>query len=248
MKFKVISVVLQLVGVSLLWSLPVGVLHADSVDATASKVKGEPSYVSPGGGGAKITPGSSIPVGSTIKTGSSGATGIQLVPGATTVPEANTNVTIKSLTYSKAADGTVTRHIALDLTKGSIFNSLAKKDGHSTFLVYTPMGVAAARGTDWSITVTGTGVTIQVLDGSIVFTLPNGTQITIPAGASYDASTNTISNLTDEEKQEIINAIEQDGGFTLAGGNPENGPVEYTNGSTINPSNISILPENSQSR
>lgn len=247
MKLKLTAAALHLLGASLLLSLSAGALQAEAVDATAaSLVKGTPTYTTPAGKTEKITSGASIPAGSTIETGSGGGTGLQLVPGATTVFGPNTDAIIKNLSYSKSPDGTITRHVSLNLTKGSVFSSLAKKDGNSSFLITTPKGVAAARGTDWSVTVTGTGVIISVVDGVVTFTLPNGTTITVGAGATYDSSTNTVSHLSDADIAAIIAAIEEFG-FTLAGGSEAGHLDLYTPGTTINPANISTLPEHSDS-
>ncbi len=240
---------LQTLGLALLLILSPGLVHAESVPATVAYVQGEATYTTPAGKTEKITENSQIPVGSTVTTGKDGSVGLKLVPGATTVVGPDSKLKISSLDYSKSATGEKKRDILLGLTKGSIFSSLAKNDGKSDFRISTPQGVAAARGTDWSVTVSGSTVTVAVLDGNVVITLPNGSTITIPAskvGVSTSSSpvTYIISGLTDDQKNELIKEIE-DAGFQLSSQNgPSQGDVysDQSTPGTLNPANITITP------
>jgi hypothetical protein len=192
-----------------------------------------------------------IAPGSTVKTAANGTVGLKLTPGATTVVGPNTTMKITGLDYSKTTNGQNKREILLDLKQGALYNSLVKRDGQSDFQIQTPEGVAAARGTDWSVTVSGSGVTVAVVDGKVVITLPNGHKIVIPAGKVAVSTTGTpgnityvITGLTDDEERRIIDEIEK-AGFHLAGDNGNTSNYSNEGPQTLNPANISVTPTQS---
>ncbi|MCE0496722.1 MAG: FecR domain-containing protein [Methylacidiphilales bacterium] len=226
-----------------------GLAQADTVPATVSYVKGDAYFVNASGQSQKITENMQVPPGTTITTGANGTVGLRLVPGTTTVVGPNTSMKVDSLDYSQAPSGEKKRKILLDLTKGTVYSSLIKHDGESDFRISTPEGVAAARGTDWSVTVSGSTVSVSVVDGTVVIDLPNGHTIDIPAGKVGVSTTGTganltyvITGLTDAEKNKIIQAIIA-AGFNLSG---QNGPggLNFTNQGpgVTNPANISVNP------
>lgn len=240
---------LESLGLLLLLVITPGLAQADAVPAIVSYVKGDAYFLNASGQSQKITENMQLPPGTSITTGADGSVGLRLVPGTTTVVGPNTTMKIASLDYSQAASGEKKREILLNLTKGSIFSSLIKNDGNSDFRVSTPEGVAAARGTDWSVTVSGSTVSVAVVDGNVAIDLPNGKIITIPAnkvGVSTTGSganvTYVITGLTDAEKKKIIQAITA-AGFHLSTQNGPNGS-DFTNQApgVTNPANISIAP------
>jgi hypothetical protein len=227
------------------------IARADAVPATVSYVEGDAVVIDPAGHSQKVVEEMQIAPGSTVKTTANGTVGLKLTPGATTVVGPGSSVKINALDYSKTATGRNKREIHLDLSKGSLYNSLVKKDGQSDFQIQTPEGVAAARGTDWSVTVSGAGVTVAVVDGKVVITLPNGHKISVPAGSVAVSTTGapgsityTITGLTSEEEHKIIDEIEK-AGFQLAGGTGDTLIYSNEGPRTLNPANISVTPTQS---
>jgi hypothetical protein len=227
------------------------VARADAIPATVAYVEGDATVTDPAGHSDKVVAKMQLAPGSTVKTSANGTVGLNLTPGATTVVGPSTTMKIDGLNYSKTTDGHKKRDILLDLSQGSLYNSLVKKDGQSDFQISTPEGVAAARGTDWSVTVTGSTVTVAVVDGKVVITLPNGHHIIIPAGkvgvsttGNQSSITYVITGLTDEEEKHIIHEIEK-AGFNLAGSNGGTSTYSNEGPQTLNPANISVTPTQS---
>jgi hypothetical protein len=223
--------------------------RADAVPATISYLEGDVTIIDPAGNREKAVEEMHLAPGTTVKTGADGNVGLRLTPGATTVVGPNTTMKIQALNYSKTADGKKKRDILLDLKQGALYNSLVKKDGQSDFQISTPEGVAAARGTDWSVTVgSNGGVTVAVVDGVVEITLPNGGGvIKVKAGQAAVSTTGnpvsyTITGLTAEQRHEIIYKITHDG-FSLS--EDVNGNPTYSLPQTLNPANVSGTPTQS---
>jgi hypothetical protein len=218
------------------------IARADAVLATVTYVEGDATIIDPAGHSEKASKKMQLAPGSTVKTSASGTVGLRLTPGATTVVGPNSTLKIKGLDYSKTTDGRNKRDIQLDLSQGALYNSLVKKDGQSNFQISTPEGVAAARGTDWSVTVSSSGgVTVAVVDGEVTITLPNGNVIKVKAGQAAVSTTGSpvtyvITGLTAEQKHEIIYEIRH-AGFRLSDDN--SGAYIYSPPQTLNPANVS---------
>jgi hypothetical protein len=189
-------------------------VRAETTSAHVQSIQGGDAYViSPDGKSQKITTATMIAPGSVIHTGS-GTVGLHLMPGANTVVAPDSDVTVSSLDYSKDASGAASRTVVLDLRKGTVFNTLAHDNGVSDFRIKTPKGVAAARGTDWSVSVIGKEVSIKVLHGNIVF-ISFGIRVNIPGGHGFSTVTNIVVILTPQEIAEIVKAL-NDAGFTVS--------------------------------
>ncbi len=91
----------------------------------------------------------------------------------------------KLTTVSTGAD--VVQDTQLDLKKGNIFGTTRKVRGDSKYEIKLPNGVAAVRGTIYSV---GTDGTVYVLSGSVYVTTvkPDGTtaSVLVPAGSAYN--------------------------------------------------------------
>lgn len=98
----------------------------------------------------------------------------------------NTILGIDKLTTERTG-ADVVQDTQLDLKKGNIFGTTKKVSGASKYEVKLPNGVAAIRGTIYSI---GTDGTIYVLSGAVYVTVvkPDGTTVSmlVPAGSSYN--------------------------------------------------------------
>jgi hypothetical protein len=168
-------------------------------------VSGDATVVTPDGRIHTAKPGMKLAPGSVVHT-TSGTVGIHLMPGADTIVSPNTDVSVKTLDYSQDSSGMANRKVLLNLTKGTVYNALAHGDGTSDFKIKTPKGVAAARGTKWSITVTIDGVVgIKVFDGTIVFFTK--ITVTITSGHGYSTSTNLIVPLSPQEIRNFVDLL-----------------------------------------
>jgi len=101
----------------------------------------------------------------------------------------NTILGIDKLT-SEHTGADVVKDTQLDLKKGNIFGTTQKVSGASRYEVKMPHGVAAIRGTIFSLSTDGT---VYVLSGSVYITTnkPDGTVVTmlVPAGSSFNPLT-----------------------------------------------------------
>lgn len=81
----------------------------------------------------------------------------------------------------------VVQETQLDLQKGNIFGTTKKVTGASKYEIKLPNGVAAIRGTIYSV---GTDGTVYVLSGAVYVTTvkPDGTPVSVlvPAGSAYN--------------------------------------------------------------
>jgi hypothetical protein len=213
---KFMTIRLLLAG--LFFAFPL-LLRAESTSAQVHSVSGDAYATLANGKSEKITTSTVLPAGSVVHC-SSGTVGLHLMPGADTVVAPGSDVTISTLDYSKDASGEASRKVVLDLHKGTVFNSLVHGDGVSDFSIKTPKGVAAARGTIWSVSVVGNNVSIKVLRGNVVF-VSFGLHVNIPGGHGYTTEIGIIYVLTPREIDELIKAL-VDAGFNVTltvGGN-----------------------------
>ena len=210
---------------------------ADSVPATVTTIKGDVVVTDASGQQVQVTQGSKLPAGDTIKTGSTGTVGLTLVPGAGTVVQPNTTVKISTLDFNKGADGGNNRSIRLNLKNGTLISTLFKKDGHSDFQVATPYGVAAAKGTDWEVTVEGTTLTVSVADGVVTVTDKAGKLIaTVPAKEGWNTVTGKNASLPQADINAILDAI-----AAALPNLTQQQVIEQFNNATINPATINTL-------
>ncbi len=212
---------------------------ADSVPATVTSIKGDVVVTDASGKAVPVTQGSKLPAGDTVKTGATGTVGLTLVPGAGTVVQPNSSVKISSLDFNKGADGSNNRSIRLNLKNGSLISTLFKKDGHSDFQVATPYGVAAAKGTDWEVSVEGTTLTVSVADGVVTVTNKAGQVLaTIPGGQGYDSTTGKVTALPQSVVDAILGAIS-----TSLPNLTQQQIINALNNATINPATINTTNE-----
>jgi hypothetical protein len=143
---------------------------AASVDATVKSVSGSVTAAPAGTTNfAKISVGQKLPAGTTIKTGAGSEAIIVATPGAACRIDENTTVTVDNMQFTKADSGGITRRKAtLDLQSGTVSSLI----DHSTpdvtdFVVKTPQGSAAARGTFYGVTVKNGQTFYKVQEGKV---------------------------------------------------------------------------------
>jgi hypothetical protein len=198
---------------------------ADPVTGQVTKVEGTAYLISPSGKSHVVVAG--MPV----------AAAVHLLPGADTVFPPNTNVSFTSLDYTVSSSNEATRKMRLSVTKGTVFFNLVHGGGTTDFKVKTPKGVAAARGTRGSITVTIDNVVIKVTQGTIVFTFPDGKTLTIPAGFSGSTISQQISKLSASDIKALATVLADFLGVLESGGGGGPGGTSGGGGGNLNPGN-----------
>jgi hypothetical protein len=132
---------------------------------TVTKAEGDVTMTPPGGGAsAPLKVGDKVVVGSTVKTGANSAAIIVITK------DAAVNMTANTETLVEAVDETVPDQpkVLLDLkngTMGALINPAAK--GKIDFRIKTPSGVAAARGTFYSVAVENGRGYLNVKEGEV---------------------------------------------------------------------------------
>ena len=178
-----------------------GALCAQGAEVTAQAVvltvQGPVTMVMKDGTTAVMKAGDKLSVGTVITTGPSGAADIQVFNGAvaTIRPDSTCNLEKLSVTTS---GGVVTKQTALlDLKVGTIASNIDPANHNiNDYGIRTPKGVAAARGTAYTVNVTSNGRTqVFVSSSAITFTVttmvngqPVTTSQTVPAGSQITVS------------------------------------------------------------
>jgi hypothetical protein len=126
-----------------------------------------------------------VPAGSTIKTGKDSTLVLSPMPSIAVTISQNTEVTLVELDFAKSGEVVAKRKAVLDLKEGRIYSDLQKLDPKTTdYQVKMPQGVAAARGTKYTVTIVGGVATVSVQEGTVTVTDVNGKTYTIKAGES----------------------------------------------------------------
>lgn len=153
-------------------------LRAEEVNKSATLVAVNGSVAISGPGGAiTATVGADLPVGAVMTTTSGGTASVKFFDGTVVVVEPDSHVTIS--THSVTTDGgNVTKESTLlDLKAGGVIASLDPAKKHVTdFRVRTPKGVAAARGTVFSVRVEqdNGNSSVTTMSGTVTFYTDQG--------------------------------------------------------------------------
>lgn len=142
-----------------------------AADATLLKKSGSVT-MSPKGGGAdqELKVGDTIPDGATVKTGPGAEAHLQPMAGAVATLKGEASVVV-------GGDPKAT----LSLKSGTLVSTIdpSKK---LNYTVRTPRGLAAAKGTAFSVSITAAGFSIAATADQVVFTPPSGGTFVIAAG------------------------------------------------------------------
>lgn len=200
--------------------LLVGVLspHAMAEDtqpteAKVLKITGTSAQVKLANGETRaLQVGESLPEGATIITGA--GTDVYLTPieGTVSTIKENSTVSLDELSITRKGGVVTAQTATLNLQSGDLVSSLdPKKKNINHYGVRTPKGVAAARGTVYTVSVQGVSYTVVTGTGrvSITPTEGNGTpvlleagKVSISGGAAADAS-----SLTPAQQATVNNAM-----------------------------------------
>jgi hypothetical protein len=186
-------------------------------DAFVSSITGSATVLAPGATEAvPLVIGQKLPEGSTVKTGSGANVLIQSHQGIQTGVGAKSLVVVG--THSVSSDGV--RTAVINLKEGTTVSVLdPAKRSVNNYAVRTPKGVAAARGTIYTTTVTLTSgreavVTVNTVTGSVSFAIAGGQTISVSAGNSANSGSTgatpvaqAFTNSSDAGKAEIVEAV-----------------------------------------
>ena len=165
-------------------SLFIGSLLAVSASAQTAKITkivgdaAAATVTSPGGSPVAVTQGMAVAQNATITTGKGVEVYLEAFDGATASIKANSVVSIDKLGASEAE---------LHITKGSIVSQLdPAKKATNKYSVRTPKGVAAARGTAYTISIDFSGGTnFSTLEGTVTLTpVGGGAPVVMPFGTA----------------------------------------------------------------
>lgn len=173
---------------------------AKVTEATVAKVSGAATVTLPDGSTAAVTLGMKIPQGATITTGADGDVLLLAHTNTSATIKANSTVSVDELSVSSSG-GKVTEEVTtLNLKNGNLVSALdpAKKSVNN-YKVRTAKGVAAARGTTFSVTINGTVYSVTTTSGGVSFTnLTTGLSFSVGAGQTANDSTGSSAvNIAD---------------------------------------------------
>jgi hypothetical protein len=157
-------------------------LHA--ADAVLVQKSGIVTATMPNGSTKELNQGDVVPEGASVTTSPGSVANLEPVAGAVATLQGGTTVKIEKIAISQDSAGTVTKQeVLLDLTSGDLVATIdPSKRAINDFKVATPKGVAAARGTSFSISVSDGGCNVAVTADSVSFTSPTGGSFTVAAG------------------------------------------------------------------
>lgn len=164
-----------------------------------------------------VVAGQVLPEGSSLTTAADGHVIIQSHDGIKTGIGPDSRVSVGS--HSISSDGI--RTAVIDLNKGTTVSVLdPSRRAVNNYAVRTPKGVAAARGTTYTTTVTLSSggeavVTVHTLTGAVSFAIVGGQSVSVTEGNSASSSTGASVSIADaiaaaptpQAKQDIADAI-----------------------------------------
>ncbi len=159
-------------------------LHAAN-EATTQSVQGTVEFAAPGSTTfAALAKGQKLAIGSTIRTGDKSEAIVVLVPGAAIRVGPKSQMVLEDMAYTKQGETIPTRKAHIELKSGTVSALINSKDStkdgkkkytETDFVIKTPQGAAAARGTFYAVTVENGKTYVAVKEGKV------GTRKTAPA-------------------------------------------------------------------
>jgi hypothetical protein len=208
---------IALVSLSAAFGSLVSFAQQTQAEAFVSSITGSATVLAPGATEAvPVVIGQKLPEGSTVKTGEGTAVLIQSHQGIQTGVGAKSSVVVGAHTVS--SDGV--RTAVIDLKEGTTVSVLdPAKRSVNNYAVRTPKGVAAARGTIYTTTVTLSSgreavVTVNTVTGSVSFAVAGGQTISVAAGNSASSGltaatpvAQAFTNSSAQGRDEIVEAV-----------------------------------------
>jgi hypothetical protein len=163
--------------------------QSTATEATVARVTGTVTATLADGSTVAVTEGTKLPQGATITTGDKSEAYLVSHGDTTSKISENSVVEIAELSTTSAGGKVTEQKATLDLKSGNLVAKLnpAKKSVNQ-YSVRTPKGVAAARGTVFTVSYKGGTYTIAVVNGVVTVTPPSaGGGITTTSGNSTNA-------------------------------------------------------------
>lgn len=177
-------------------------LSAQSVRVLS--VSGEATVQFPGESAPRaVRKGDTIVVGTRIITSEGARVILTPLPGVNSIIAPNSEVVIESVSAPAADSGSRLHSAVLGLKSGAVTTDLKTTPGvELDYGVRTARGLAAARGTTYTVGVNAAGIqTIVVADGAITLTLADGRVVNLVPGqisiTRTDGSTQAVSSASD---------------------------------------------------
>lgn len=147
--------------------------QSTATEATVARVTGTATATLADGSTVAVTEGAKLPQGATITTGDKSEVFLVSHGDSTSVIAANSVVEIAELSTTSAGGKVTEQKAILDLKEGNLVAKLnpAKKSVNQ-YSVRTPKGVAAARGTVFTVQYKGGSYSIAVVNGQVTVTPP----------------------------------------------------------------------------
>lgn len=152
-------------------------------EGTVIKVTGDAVVQLPGQStSVAMTAGMKIPQGATITT-KTGEVYLQAHTGTVATIQANSTVNVEQLSVTTEGGAVKKENTLLSLKSGNLISTIdPTKKAVNNYGVRTPKGVAASRGTSFSVSVSAGGFNIAATADSVTFTTATGATYTIAAG------------------------------------------------------------------
>jgi hypothetical protein len=152
-------------------------------EGTVIRVTGQAKILLPGRTEAvDLTADMKVPQGATITTGA-GEVYLQAHTGTVATIQANSTVNLEQLSVTSEGGTVKQENTLLALKSGNLISNIdPTKRAVNNYGVRTPKGVAAARGTSFSVSVSAGGFNIAATADAVTFTTSTGAAYTISAG------------------------------------------------------------------
>jgi len=159
-----------------------------ATEATIVGLSGTATLTMPDGTAVPVAAGAKVPAGASIKTGDNSKVFIQAFQGTIATVDANTEISISELSQTSAGGKVTQETTTIDLKSGNLVSALdPTKKSVNNYKVRTPKGVAAARGTSFSVSlsinVNGVEYNVVATSGRLEITpVGGGAPISIVGG------------------------------------------------------------------
>lgn len=164
-----------------------------ATEATVARVTGAATVTLPDGSSVPLTAGMKVAQGATITTGADGDVYLESHAGYVTAIKKDSVVEVNEISVTSSGGKVTEEKTLLDLKSGNLVSNLdPKKKSVNNYQVRTPKGVAAARGTTFSVNFRGGVYTIAVVNGQVILT-PPGSFGQTPAQIAATANTSQVS-------------------------------------------------------
>lgn len=191
----------------------VAVAQTQSAEAVVLKVVGSATIQMPGGVPTPLESGAKVAKDAVIVTGAGSEVYLQTHTGTVATVKPGTTVAVEELSVTRQGGKVTEEKTTLSLRSGNLVSALdPAKRNVNNYQVRTPKGVAAARGTTFTVSYNGVDYTIVATTGSVQITASTGGIVNISGGQASlsnvgGGAATAIADLPAEQKAEVIQAM-----------------------------------------